>query len=176
MRYLVKQKVFSLGDTFGIKDESGNDIFIARRQLFSFGKKLRIHDLSGKELCYIEQRLFKFMPEYDIYIADRHVANVKKKFALFKNDFTILSPGAEYDVEGDFWAHEFNLYKDGRMVAAITKKYFSLSDTYSVEVDDGQDQITMLALAIVIDMVCHDNDHQEWTESCQTQVASGNFR
>jgi hypothetical protein len=26
-------------------------------------------------------------------------------------------------------------------------------------VEDGQDQVSLLAVAIVIDMVCHDHDH-----------------
>lgn len=158
MRYLVRQKIFSLGDSFAIKDEAGNDIFLAKAQLLSFGNKLRIFNLTGNELCYIEQKVFKFMPEYDIYIAGIHVVNVKKKFAFFKNDFVITSPGTQYYVDGDFFAHEFSIYKDGRPVAAISKKYFSFSDTYTVDVDDGQDQMTILALAIVVDMVCHDNN------------------
>jgi uncharacterized protein YxjI len=98
------------------------------------------------------------MPEYDIYIAGQLVANVKKKFAFFRNDFTILSPGDQYEVKGDFLALEFDIYRSDAMVARISKKFFSLTDTYGVEIDERQDQITLLALAIVIDMVCHDND------------------
>jgi len=158
LRYVIKQKMFTLTDSFSIKDASGNDIFVAKRQLLSFGKKLRIYDLAGNELCYIEQMLFRFMPEYNIYIAGQHVANVKKKFKLFKNDFVITSPYNQYDVEGDIFAHEFEIYKDGKVVARISKRFFSFTDTYGVDIDDGEDQITLLALAIVIDMVCHDDD------------------
>ena len=97
------------------------------------------------------------MPEYNIYVGGKHIANIKKKFALLKNDFVIDSPGAGYYVEGNAWAHEFGLYRGGRRVASISKKFFAMSDTYGVDVDDQEDQITMLALAIVIDMVCHEN-------------------
>lgn len=158
MRYIVRQKIFSLGDSFSIKDEMGNDVFIVRSQLLSFGKKLRIFDLGGNELCYIEQKLFRFMPEYDIYIAGEHAANVKKKFALFRNDFEITSPRDQYFIEGDFWAHEFSIYRHSNLVARISKKFFSFTDTYGIDIDDSYDQISILALAIVIDMVCHDHD------------------
>lgn len=154
----MRQKVFSLGDSFTIKDEFGSDLFIVRSQLLSFGKKLRILDLEGNELCYIEQKVFRFMPEYDIYIGGEHIANVKKKFAFFRNDFQISSSVSNYYVEGDFWAHEFGLYKDGGLIARISKQFFSFTDTYGVDIDDRQDQIGTLALAIVIDMVCHDHD------------------
>jgi uncharacterized protein YxjI len=157
MRYLVRQKIFSLGDSFTIKDEFGNDIFIVRSQLLSFGKKMRIFDLAGNELCYIEQQVLRFMPEYDVYIGGEHIANVKKKFALFRNDFEINSSTSNYYVDGDFWAHEFGLYRNDRLVATISKQFFSFTDTYGVEIDDSQDQVGTLALAIVIDMVCHDH-------------------
>jgi uncharacterized protein YxjI len=158
MQYVVRQKVFSLGDGFRIKDAAGNDQFVVKSQLLSFGKKLRIFDLAGNELCYIEQQVFRFMPEYDIYIAGQHIANVKKKFAFFRNDFDITCPGAQYVVEGDFWAHEFGISTGGQQVARISKAFFSFTDTYGVEVDDRQDQVALLALAIVIDMVCHDHN------------------
>jgi len=158
MRYVIRQKIFSLGDSFTIKDEFGNDVYIVRSQILSFGNKLRIFDLSGNELCYIEQRLFRLMPEYNIYVSGQLVANVKKKFSLFKHSFEITSPGDQYYVEGNFFAHEFNVYRHGRIVARISKKFFSFSDTYGIDIDDSQDQITTLALAIVIDMVCHEDD------------------
>ncbi|HEX3029981.1 MAG TPA: LURP-one-related family protein [Clostridia bacterium] len=159
MRYIIRQKIFSLGDSFTIKDEVGNDVFIVRSQLLSFGKKLRICDLLGNELCYIEQKLLRFLPEYDIYIGGQHALNIKKKFAMFRHDFDIRGTGAQYFVNGDFWAHEFGIVKDGRQVAQISKAFFSFSDTYGLDVDDGEDQISTLALAIVIDMVCHDENH-----------------
>jgi uncharacterized protein YxjI len=158
MRYVVRQKFFSLGDSFAIKDEFANDIFIVRSQLLSFGKKLRIFDLLDNELCYIEQRLFRFLPEYDVYIAGEHVANIKKKFAFLKHDFSITSTYGNYEIEGDFWAHEFEIIKNGSLVARISKKFFSFTDTYGVDIDDSQDQMSNLALAIVIDMVCHDDE------------------
>ena len=157
MRYLIRQKIFSLGDTFTIKDESGNDLFMVRQQLLSFGKKLRIFDLAGNELCYIEQQLFRFMPEYDIYVGGSLAVNVKKRFALFRNDFDINSDSGNYTIEGDFWAHEFAIYNNGALIANISKQFFSFTDTYGVDIDDRYDQITTLALAIVIDMVCHDH-------------------
>jgi len=159
MKYIVKQKIFSLTDSFNIKDEYENNMFYVKKQLLSFGNKLRIFDLSGNELCYIEQKVFRFMPEYNIYIAGELTATVKKKFALFRNDFEITSPlGDMYKIEGNFWAHEFTILKGDIPVATISKKFFSLSDTYGVDIDDNEDQVTILALAIVIDMVCHDEN------------------
>ena len=137
-------------------DEYGNDAFIVKSQLLSFGHKLRIFDLTGNELCYIEQQLLRFMPEYDIYVGGSLTANVKKKFTFFSKEFLVSGPGGEYRIDGDFWAYEFDIVKDGYSIARISKKFFSFNDTYGVEIDDRQDQMTNLAIAVVIDLVCHD--------------------
>ncbi|MFZ5990071.1 MAG: LURP-one-related/scramblase family protein [Bacillota bacterium] len=158
MRYIVRQKIFSLGDSFTIKDEANNDAFIVRSQLLSFGRKLRIYGLQGDELCFIEQEVFRFLPEYNIYVDGELTAKVKKKFALFKNDFDIESSKGNFYVEGEFWAHEFNIYSDRQLVGRVSKKFFSFTDTYGVEILNEEDGMLTLALAVVIDMVCHDNN------------------
>lgn len=158
MRYMVKQRIFSLADKFVIKDENENDVLIVAGKVFSIGNKLRIFDLNENEVCYIEQQVFKLMPEYNIYVEDQLVATVKKKFSLLKNDFVITSNRAEYYVDGKFLAHEFKIFSNEKLVGEVSKKYFSLTDTYGVEVDDDEDQVTILALAIVIDMACHNQN------------------
>jgi uncharacterized protein YxjI len=156
MRYQVRQKLFTIGDQFYIKDEQGNDVFTVKRQIMSVGKKLRIYDMAQNELCYIEQKLFKFMPEYLIFLQGELLATVKKKFALLKNDFTIIGNDVNYYVDGNAWGHEFSIKKDDVQVAAISKKYISLSDTYTVDIEDSENQVALIAMTIVIDMVLHD--------------------
>lgn len=159
MRYVIRQRIFSIGDKFTIKDEAGEDIYVVQGQWLSIGKKLRIYDMGGNELCYIEQQVFRLMPEYFIFVGGQHVVTVKKKFRMFRHDFDITGSAGQYQVTGDFLAHEFEIMKDGRSVARISKEFFSFADTYGVEIEDGQDQVTNLAVAIVIDMVCHENNN-----------------
>jgi len=46
-------------------------------------------------------------------------------------------------------------------VATISKKFFSLADTYGVEVAANEDQAFILALAIVIDQVIDENEQYQ---------------
>lgn len=159
MKYKIKQKVFSFGDNFTIKDEKDEDQFIVRGKVFAMGNKLRIYDLVDNELIYIEQKLFRFMPEYNIYSFEQHLATVKKEFTFLKPRFNINSVTGNYTMSGDFFGHDFEILKDGKVVAIVSKKWLSFSDTYMVEIDDAEDQAFMLALIIVIDQVLHDNNH-----------------
>ena len=52
--------------------------------------------------------------------------------------------------------------KQGRnKIAEVSKKWLSLTDTYGVEIDPGQNDILILAVAIAIDMMAHDDDDKK---------------
>ncbi len=158
MIYQIRQKVFSFGDNFSIKDQMGNDCFIVKGKVFSFGNKLHLLDMSERELFYIEQKLFKFLPQYTIYGSGQPVARIKKEFTFFRQSFNIESVYGNYTMEGNVFAHDFQILKNGMQVAQISKKWFSFSDTYGVEIADSEDQGFLLAMVIVIDQVLHKNN------------------
>ena len=47
-RYQIREKIFSLGDNFKIKDEMGRDAFTVRSKIMSLGNKLAFEDMAGK--------------------------------------------------------------------------------------------------------------------------------
>jgi uncharacterized protein YxjI len=40
----------------------------------------------------------------------------------------------------------------------VSKQWFTFTDTYGVEIADGQNDILILAVAIAIDMMAHEDD------------------
>jgi len=162
MRYLMKQKLFCLGDDFCIKDEQGRGVFVVAGKVFSLGEKLAFQDMAGNELAFISQKLLSWGPTYEIYRGSELAAVVKRSpFGLFHTKFTIDAPGAdELEVDGDFLGHEYRVSRGGALIADVSKQWFTLSDTYGVEIADGNDEILLLAVTVVIDMVCH-GDHKE---------------
>jgi LURP-one-related len=57
MCYLMKQRFFSLGGAFHVKDEQGRDVFEVQGAALSFGHRLTFRDASGGELAFIRQKL-----------------------------------------------------------------------------------------------------------------------
>ena len=57
--------------------------------------------------------------------------------------------------EGDFLDHEYTFSRHGQRVAAVSKRWFSWTDTYGVDVAEGEDDVLVLASTVVIDMACH---------------------
>lgn len=80
----------------------------------------------------------------------------KSLFTFIHCKFTVDVPGPDdLEAEGDFLDHEYHFARGGRTVAAVSKQRFSLSDTYGVEIADGEDDVLLLASTVVIDMACH---------------------
>lgn len=160
MRYLMKQKILSWGDDFIIRDQNENEAYRVDGKVFSWGDKLSFQDAQGRELAFIEQKLLSWGPTCEIHRQDRLAAVVKKHlFTFFKCRFTVdVSGPDDLEAEGNFTDHEYTLTRHGEVVASISKKYFAFSDTYGVDIRDGEDDVLILASAVVIDMACHDDD------------------
>ncbi|TCT14383.1 uncharacterized protein YxjI [Natranaerovirga pectinivora] len=157
MKFKVREKIFSFRDDFTIKDENDNDYFQVTGKIFTIGNKLHFKDMSGNELLYIEQQLLKFLAEYNIYSKGKVVGKVKKKLTFFRSGFDIISTYGNYEVDGDFFGYNFVIRKNGSVIATVSKKFFSFTDHYGVEIADNEEYIFILALVIVIDQVIHDN-------------------
>jgi len=163
MRYVMKQKLFCFGDDFKIKNEAGEDVFFVDGRAFSIGNKLSFQDLNGNELAFIRQKLLSWGPTYEITRGGELLAVVKKHlFTLLRCKFTVDVPGPrDLEAQGSFLDMEYTFDRSGRRVAGVSKRWFSWSDTYGVEIDDGEDQVLILASTVVIDMVCHGDKKSE---------------
>ncbi len=159
MRYLMKQKLFAWGDDFKIQDEHGRDLFFVDGKVFSMGDKLSFQDLHGMELASVRQKLLSLGKTYEIYRQGQLIAAVKKGlFDFFRASFSVDVPGPDdLEAEGNFLDHEYSFTRHGRPVAQVSKKWFSWTDTYGVDVAEGEDDILILAATVVIDMCCHED-------------------
>jgi uncharacterized protein YxjI len=157
MRYVMKEKLFAFGDDFTIQDENGNDVYFVDGKAFSIGDQLSFQDMKGNELAYIKQKVFAWGKTYEIYRSGVLAAVVKKEmFTFFKCRFTVDVPGPDdLEANGDFLDHEYSFNRGDRTVAAVSKKWFSWTDTYGVDVADGEDPVLVLASAVVVDQACH---------------------
>jgi len=157
MRYIMKQKLFSWGDDFRIKNEAGTDVFFVDGRAFSIGNKLSFQDLNGNELAFIRQKLLSWGPTYEITRGDELLAVVKKHlFTLFRCKFTVDVPGPDdLEAQGSFLDMEYSFERAGRTVAQVSKKWFSWTDSYGVDINNGEDDVLILASTVVIDMICH---------------------
>jgi uncharacterized protein YxjI len=157
MRYVMKQKLFSFGDDYAIKNANGEDAFFVDGKAFSLGSQLSFQDLKGNQLAYIKQKLLSWGPTYEIYKDDRHYATIRKDlFTFFKCSFVVhVEDQDDLDAEGDLTDHEYIITRHGGRVAAISKQWFEWADTYGVDIAEGEDAVLILASTVAIDLACH---------------------
>ncbi|MBQ8498109.1 MAG: LURP-one-related family protein [Clostridia bacterium] len=152
MKLYIKQKVFSLNDKFTVKDEVENDLYFVESEFFTFGKKLHITNAHGDDLLSIEQKLFTFAPQYNIVKRGEIMATVVKRFSLFYPSYEI--DGMPITVEGDFFDHTYDIFRDGRPIASIYKEWFTWGDSYVVDISNATDTDPLIILAIAITIDC----------------------
>jgi len=159
MRYVLKEKLFSFGDDFRIKNDAGDDVFFVDGKVFTIRDKLSFQDMSGRELAFIRQKLLAWGPTYEIYRDDQLAAVVKKHlFTLFRCEFTVDVPGPDdLEATGSLLDREYTFRRGNREIAQVSKRWFSWTDTYGVDIGPGEDDVLILASAVVIDVICHDD-------------------
>lgn len=161
MRYQIREKLFSFGDDFLVRDADGRELYLVDGRAFTLlREKLVIKDMAGNELGFIREKLISLRKSYEIHRGGQHIATVRKDlFNFFRCHFTVDVPGPDdYDAQGNFLDHDYTFRRHGEVVAHVSKKWFTLRDTYGVDIVDGEDDVLILASAIVIDQICHDRD------------------
>lgn len=159
MQYELKQELWSFADDFIIKDGHGNECYRVDGRVFSFGDKLSFCDMAGNEVAYISQRVFSWGATYEIHRPGHAITLVSKEhFTFFYCKFEIDGPGRQdYEASGDFMDHEYAIQGTSGLAATVSKRWFSWGDTYGIEISDDEDLVLMLATAVVVDLVCHDD-------------------
>ena len=159
MQYLMRQKWLAFGDDYAIQTPDGREAFYVDGRAFSWGSKLamRAGGKNGPEVAFISQKLLSWGPTYEIYRDGQLFAVVKKElFTFFRCAFKIDVPGPnDYEAQGDFLDREYVFSRSGRAVGEVSKRFFSWTDTYGINIVDDEDDVTLLAATVVIDLCCH---------------------
>ena len=158
----MKHKVFTWGDDFTIKDDSGQDRFFVDGKAFSLGNQLSFQDMAGNELAFIRQKLLSWGPRYEISKGDQLLATVTKElFTFFQCTFTVDVPGPnDLQAQGDFMDHKYVFTRSGSAVAEVSKQWFALGDTYGVQIVQGEDEVLILDSTMVIDIDCYEDSRK----------------
>lgn len=66
-----------------------------------------------------------------------------------------IRDGADLDVRGNILDHEYEIKDGRRKVAQVSKKWFRVRDTYSVEIAPDQEDVVILAITVALDNMAH---------------------
>jgi uncharacterized protein YxjI len=162
MKYLMKERWIAFGSDFDILDDSGIKRFFVDGRALSIGDKLSFQDTNGNELLFIRQRLLAWGPTYEILRGGEIVATLRKKiFTFLRCKFFVDVPGPDdLEAQGSFLDHEYQFTLREQPVASISKRWVSWTDSYGIDVAQGQDDALILACVVIIDMICHEEKNR----------------
>ena len=160
-RYKIRQNMISIGDDFWIENDAGKRVFKVDGKVLRIRKTLVFEDMNGKTLCKIKERLLTIKDTMEIEGPDgKDIAVIKKALIAPLRDrwHVKVKDGENLDVQGNILDHEYSVKQGRKKVAEVSRKWFRLTDTYGVEIDAGQNDILILAIAVAIDMMSHGDD------------------
>lgn len=159
IRYKIRQNMISIGDDFWIENQEGKRVFKVDGKVLRIRKTLVFEDMNGNTLCKIKERLLTIKDTMEIEGADgKDIAVIKKALiAPLRDKWNVnVKGGEDLVVQGNILDFEYTVKQGRRKVAEVSRKWFRLTDTYGVEIETGQNDILILAVAIAIDMMAHE--------------------
>ena len=154
MRYLIREKFFHLGEDSTILNEAGQPVLNVDGKVLSLHNRLIIRDRGGNEVASVQRRLLALRATYEIKRAGQEVATVRKNLiSPFVDRFTVDIPGPDdLHITGSLFEHEYTFTRGNQVVATVSKRWFTLRDTYGVEIAPGQDDVLILASVLALDL------------------------
>jgi uncharacterized protein YxjI len=156
--YQMRQKMISIGDDFWIENDRGEKVFKVDGKALRVRQTLILEDAHGKELYKIQERMLRVKDSMEVEDANgQRVAMVKKALITpIRERWSVnVKGGPDLEVQGNILDHEYSIGEGRDKVAEVSKKWFRLRDTYGVEIDPGQDDALILAVAVCIDEMAH---------------------
>lgn len=133
MRFLIRQKYFSIRDGFYITDEAGRNAYFVQGKIFTLGKQLTMYDLSGREILFIKQRIFRILPTFDVYQNNEVVAKIKRILPLiFVKRYKVKSSlFGDLKIKGNVFAWNFAIVDaQGKARPNICSTRFTVSSIW----------------------------------------------
>jgi uncharacterized protein YxjI len=88
----------------------------------------------------------------------------KHLFSPFVDRYTIDVPGPnDLEVTGSLLEHEYTIKRDGAVVATVSKRWISLTETYGVDIAPGEDDLVILTTILALDLA-EDRERTEHQE------------
>jgi len=158
MRYVIRERILSIGDDFWITDERGTRVFLVDGKALRLTETFELKDSSGAVIATIHKRLLSMRGTLEIEHDGAVIATVRRALIspLRHRSVIDLSDGSQLEAVGNILDKEFEIRGDAGTVAWISRSWFSIRDTYGVDVAPGENDVLILAIAICLDQI-----HQE---------------
>jgi uncharacterized protein YxjI len=157
-RYRMRERLLSIGDDYWIDTDDDRHAFRVNGKALRVRSTFVLETPSGGELLRIREKKLRIRDTMELERNGETVATVKKALITpLRDRFTIhLDDGRELTAKGNIVDHEYEIERDGKKVAEVSKRWFRVRDTYGIDVAPNENAALILAAAVCIDEMAHD--------------------
>ncbi|MFE7400473.1 LURP-one-related/scramblase family protein [Streptomyces sp. NPDC057557] len=162
MRFLVRERLFAVGDDYWIEDADGRKVFLVDGKAMRVRDTFELKDTQGRVLVEIRQKLLSLRDTMLIERNGEQLAMIKRKrLSLLRNHYRVtLVDGTELDVSGKILDREFAIDYDGELLAQISRRWLTVRDTYGIDVvREDADAALLIAVSVCV-IVLADKEHE----------------
>ena len=105
MKLTMKEKKFSIRDSFRVQDENGKDKYQVIGEFIDTGK-LYIKDMNGNEVARIEEKLVTLKTKFYLVIGGERRGEIVKEMSLLGAKYHIT--GYDWKVKGDISSSSYS--------------------------------------------------------------------
>lgn len=162
MKFLMRERMFSIGEDFWIEDDSGQRVFLVDGKALRLRQTFELKGPEGETLAVIKKKIVSVR---DTMIVERDgdtVAKVHKKlFSPLRHKMVIeLADGQEWTASGDIIEKNYTIEGEQGAVAHTSRKWFRIRESYGIEIDHP-DIPLVIAVAVAVEELAEDERHKE---------------
>jgi len=149
----MREQLLRFGNDFVVTTAGGDPAYRVDGKALRLRDTIKFLDAEGRPLYRVQERAIRLRDTMVVEREGRTVATIKKALVSpLRDRFDVaVVDGPPLHVRGNVLEHEYTITRNGTLVATVSKRWFRLRDTYGVEVQPGEDDAFVLALAAAID-------------------------
>jgi len=164
MRYVLKQKIWTLGSSFAIKNDAGVELGTVSGSVRHANEHMTFVDTQGTVYATIRRfdapdtNLTTERPGFEIRRGDDVAATIRwipHSVHGFRID-TMNHGNIVYNSDSGLTGRAYTMHRGDRLVAQVKEQVALFGDEYFIDIGDNEDTVLLLCVAIVIDLVQED--------------------
>lgn len=158
MELYIRQKIFKITDHYPVLNQNEEAVFQVDQEFTLVFKKVHLSKPNGEPVLTVQQRFKLLTSSYEFQYANGDVLTLQGELTLFKRRYHLDGSDEGIRVDGNFLDMDYQITRNGEILAEVDRKYFSFADCYHVTLHDDRYAALVVAMVIAIDA---DRDHSK---------------
>lgn len=162
MKFVMRERMFGIGDDFWIEDESGQRAFLVDGKALRLRQTFELKGPDGQILVVIKKKMISIRDSMVVEREGETVAKVHKKmFSPIHHKMIIeLADGEKWTATGDLIEKNYTIEGDRGVVAETSRRWFRIRESYGIEVAHP-DVPLVLGIAVAVDELAEESRHED---------------